>query len=155
MQSRLGILRIGIDQKRMNQVIGFVTLRLLIIVVIVALIGIGISYILAFMLNKPIVSLINGVKMLEKGDLKVNVKPLFNDEIGKLTVAFNHMSDVLGREKLLRTKLTRKLITSQEEERQRISRELHDTTSQSLTSIKIGLKILETDFPSNQTQIWI
>jgi signal transduction histidine kinase len=42
-----------------------------------------------------------------------------------------------------RGQLLEKIITAQEEERKRIARELHDGTSQSLTSLMVGLKVLE------------
>ncbi|RMF02752.1 MAG: HAMP domain-containing protein [Chloroflexi bacterium] len=42
-----------------------------------------------------------------------------------------------------RGQLLEKIITAQEEERKRIARELHDGTSQALTSFKVGLKVLE------------
>ncbi len=41
-----------------------------------------------------------------------------------------------------RTQLLEKLITVQEAERKRIARELHDDTSQALTSLMVGLKVL-------------
>lgn len=144
MGGRLGTLRIGISQDAIKQAVNAMTVRLLLSVLLVALLGAGISYLLAFILNKPINNLMSGIDQIEKGDLNVRIRPWFSDEIGRLTDAFNNMAGVLGREKALKTELVRKLITSQEEERQRISRELHDKTSQSLTSIKIGLKLLET-----------
>ncbi len=42
-----------------------------------------------------------------------------------------------------RGQLLEKIITAQEEERKRIARELHDGTSQSLTTLLVGLKVLE------------
>jgi signal transduction histidine kinase len=50
----------------------------------------------------------------------------------------------------LRLKLLERVITVQEEERKRISRELHDETSQSITSIIVGLTLLEEYHPSEQ-----
>ena len=144
MGGRLGTLRVGISQDPVKRAVNAMTARLLLPWLLVALIGAGISYLLAFILSKPINNLIKGIDQVEKGDLEVKIRPWFSDEIGRLTDAFNNMTGVLGREKALKTELVRKLITSQEEERQRISRELHDKTSQSLTSIKIGLKVLET-----------
>lgn len=143
MGGRLGTLRIGLSREYVRRAVDAMTARLLLSVLMVALLGVGISYLLALVLSKPINELIKGIDQVEKGDLEVRIRPWFSDEIGRLTDAFNNMAGVLGREKALKTELMRKLITSQEEERQRISRELHDKTSQSLTSIKIGLKVLE------------
>ena len=143
LDGRLGTLRLGISQGRVRRTVNAMTVRLLISVLLVALAGAGLSYLLALILSKPIINLMKGVERVEKGEFNVRVLPWFDDEIGRLTVAFNNMAGVLGREKVLKTELVRKLITSQEEERQRISRELHDQTSQSLTSIKIGLKVME------------
>jgi signal transduction histidine kinase len=49
------------------------------------------------------------------------------------------------RKEKLRQELLKKLVTVQEEERQRISRELHDELGQLLTSILIGLKVMESN----------
>lgn len=143
MGGRLGTLRIGISQDYIKQAINAMTARLLVSVLLMVLAGVGISYMLDFILNKPIANLMEGIDLVEKGDFSIRVRPWFNDEIGRLTDAFNNMTGALERKKALERELVRKLITSQEEERQRISRELHDRTSQSLTSIKIGLKVLE------------
>jgi signal transduction histidine kinase len=48
----------------------------------------------------------------------------------------------LHQKERLRGQLLEKVITVQEEERKRISRELHDETGQALTSLMVGLKVL-------------
>jgi signal transduction histidine kinase len=49
----------------------------------------------------------------------------------------------LHQKERLRGQLLEKVITVQEEERKRIARELHDETGQVLTSLMVGLKVLE------------
>ena len=48
-----------------------------------------------------------------------------------------------GQKEQIRAQLLEKVISAQEDERKRIARELHDDTSQALTSLVVGLKVLE------------
>jgi PAS domain S-box-containing protein len=50
-----------------------------------------------------------------------------------------------GQEQLRR--LTRQVVTAQEEDRRRVSRELHDEAGQALTALKINLELLQADLP--------
>lgn len=50
-----------------------------------------------------------------------------------------------GRERLRR--LTQQVVSAQEEERQRVSRELHDEAGQALTALKISLELIQADLP--------
>jgi signal transduction histidine kinase len=86
---------------------------------------------------------------VEKGDFSQRVPRWDGDEIGELTSAFNSMAEALAKSEAerverdqLRAQYVSGVITAQEEERKRIARELHDSTSQSLTSLLIGLKTL-------------
>jgi signal transduction histidine kinase len=46
-----------------------------------------------------------------------------------------------------RRELMRRLVSAQEDERRRISRDLHDRLGQELTGLTLGLKLLESDLP--------
>jgi PAS domain S-box-containing protein len=50
-----------------------------------------------------------------------------------------------GRERLRR--LTQQVVSAQEEERHRLSRELHDEAGQALTALKISLDLIQSDLP--------
>ena len=52
------------------------------------------------------------------------------------------LRDEVQKKEAARGSLLEKIINVQEEERKRIARELHDGTSQSLTSLMVGLKVL-------------
>ncbi len=53
--------------------------------------------------------------------------------------------DEVARRERLRGELLERVLGAQEEERRRISRELHDEASQSLTSLMVGLRLVERD----------
>lgn len=88
---------------------------------------------------------------------RIKKKEPAGDEIQHLGNIFNNMMESLQtnwkknqelQEKLeekekMRLHLLKKIIVTQEEERKRISRELHDETSQSLTSLLLGLKLIQ------------
>ncbi|QOX62828.1 sensor histidine kinase [Anoxybacterium hadale] len=49
------------------------------------------AYLFSYSITKPIITLRRSMKLVEKGNLDVNVDVINNDEIGELTAAFNRM----------------------------------------------------------------
>jgi signal transduction histidine kinase len=49
--------------------------------------------------------------------------------------------------------LAQQVVTAQEEERRRLSRELHDESGQALTALKIGLDLIRLDLPEEATAL--
>ena len=83
---------------------------------------------------------------------------LFLETIGKelsATLEKNYLWDELTRKEASRKRLLAKVVSAQEDERQRISRELHDETGQALTTLLIQLKLCQgmTDAESMREQI--
>jgi signal transduction histidine kinase len=134
---RLGISRAGVDRMLRD----------------LALKVFGVLFVLRVFSRRmvlPIQRLRDTAKAVQAGDLSQRVAVDRNDEIGELSSAFNAMTAELGRsrEELerkeeVRARLLEQVITAQEDERKRIARELHDETSQALTSLMVGLKVLE------------
>jgi len=152
------VLRMGLSTIRIHEMVNLVTLRLMTITLIMMGVGFGAAIFLTWILTRPIWQLVNATHHVAKGNFDVRVPRWADDEIGELATAFNRMIESLAqadRERLDRERLRNQyingVILAQENERQRIARELHDSTSQSLTSLLVGLQNIKLN--SEQTQI--
>lgn len=156
-KGQAGTARVGISSQRVQQVL----LDLISQVLLTTLVVLGVSLLaatfLTFILTRPILELVEAARAVGQGDFTRRVRRWANDEIGDLAEAFNQMAgeleraDEMRREReLLRRQLLERVIAAQEEERRRISRELHDSTSQNLTSLMVGLRTLESTCDSPQ-----
>lgn len=151
LDGKVGTARIGLSDASVRAALSTLTAQMLLTILLVSITGILVAVLLTWIITRPIISLAHATQSVAKGDFSPRVPRWANDEIGDLAEAFNAMTtelahtDELRREReTLRRQLLEKVITTQEDERRRIARELHDSTSQNLTSLIVGLRIMET-----------
>ena len=128
---------------------------------------IGATY-LAYVIINPLRSLTHAAGQIQRGNLSVQAEVNVKDEVGQLASVFNEMVNSLQEKdfennrllkelrskEAMRTILLSKLFTIQEEERKRISRELHDETNQSLASLLAYMKVLSSKLTNdNQREL--
>ncbi|MEW5939731.1 MAG: ATP-binding protein [Chloroflexota bacterium] len=152
LDGKVGAARIGLSDASMQAALSTLTAQFILTTLLVSATGILVAVFLTWILTRPILSLVSATQEVAKGNFSPRVKRWANDEIGDLADAFNAMTeelahtDELRREReTLRRQLLEKVIATQEDERRRIARELHDSTSQNLTSLIVGLRMMETN----------
>ncbi len=82
---------------------------------------------------------------VQKGDLdaRAPLSPLADRELGRLTRIFNAMLDNLARHRERVREVAARALREEEEERQRIARELHEETAQGLAALLIRLRVAQ------------
>jgi len=143
LDGRAGTIRLGLSTERLKGQVSRLTFNLLALTGGVLLAGLVAGYLLAAILTRPLSRLAEAARAVGRGELSQVVAVSGGDEVGQVAVAFNAMTEQLAAKEEERSQLLAKVIAAQEEERKRIARELHDEAGQALTSILIGLKVLE------------
>ncbi|MHB1654564.1 MAG: histidine kinase [Desulfitobacteriaceae bacterium] len=154
---KLGTVRIGMSVKGITMVKSKLLTGLILVTFTVLLLGIFLAYLLSRILTTPYRRMMAATKIIAAGDLSYRL-PEWNlqDEGGQLTQAFNGMiqkMEVSAHEikelSVMRRGLAERVMRLQEKERLHLARELHDETSQSLASLRLGLKYAE-EAPSHE-----
>lgn len=122
------------------------------------IIAVLMNYLLLKIALLPLSSLKNTVEKVLGGDFHARAYiPLFGDpQTNQLTDVFNQMLDkievytrTIEKERAHSSRLTGLVLSSQENERKRIARELHDETSQILATLIMGLETMHRNMPKN------
>lgn len=152
----VGYVRVGLSEKNTEKMLEKRLRDFVAVVMLVSAFAAGSATYLAFVIISPLRYLTRAAEQISYGNFSVQAEALGKDEVGKLAAVFNEMvaslrdkqleNDLLLKElrakEKLRAELIKKLFTVQEEERKRLSRELHDETGQLLASLLAYMKLL-------------
>jgi len=114
--------------------------------------AIGIStLVIGIALNQLVIKklqhFVEAASLFGRGEFKGMINFKSDDEIKMLAESFNRMAKTLMEKMKLERKYLSQIIEAQENERRRISRELHDEFGQALYAIKFNLEMIDKDLP--------
>ncbi|HRF48214.1 MAG TPA: histidine kinase [Anaerolineales bacterium] len=123
--------------------------------------GLGLSFVVNFAVLRlaltPLTRLQSGVDGVRNGNLTTRVRTgrLDDEQFVRLIETFNQMLATIAENTQELRKLSQRIIEAQEEERQRVARELHDQSGQSLTTMLVRLRLLERSEDAAQARLHV
>ncbi len=146
LDGKAGRIQLGMSDRSIKEELGWITRSVLVALGLCIVIGQSLALFLTNILNHPIRQLVLATNSIGAGELSARAEVLSGDEIGELALAFNRMAQALERNRRLieereaaRVQLVHRIIHSQEDERKRIARELHDELGQSLSALLLAV----------------
>ncbi|HWR44225.1 HAMP domain-containing sensor histidine kinase [Sporomusa sp.] len=154
-RGELGYIRVGMHEKTIQQVLLANIGELILTTIFIGAVTLVFCVKLTQLFTKPLNKLIKISESISRGILPAETKVTSGDELGKLTTAINTMTASLKKSEAERQSLLNHLITAQEDERKRISRELHDETSQALTALILSMRAMANQADNSDNKSFI
>ena len=160
----IGYVRVGMTEEYTRRSIYQHLRDALVAVLVICALAVFLSSRISRRITQPIRNLAAVAESITQGNLAIRANSHDRGEVGQLAAAFNEMTaslikasadkevllaELRAKEQMRDTLITR-LMTAQEDERKRISRELHDETSQALTSLMLTMRVLSEDAPNQE-----
>ena len=144
----LGYVRLGVNEKALVSTLAKNVFKLIFITLVVGLLAAYFVFKLAHIFTRPLEKLIHRADTISAGAFpQRHLTVRSGDEFGRLTAAMNTMADSLQASEKERMKLLGHILNVQENERKRISMEIHDESGQALTALILSIRAL-----ANQTE---
>lgn len=166
-QGERGFVQLGLTDRMVRKQLGHLASSTITSIVISVIIGVLLGVLLTSLIVQPIHNLKAAAIEVTCGNFEARSKVFSDDEIGELANAFNKMAASLQRyrkdmeeKERARLELIERVVSSHEDERKIISRELHDDLGQLLLAILMDIrsrkgasKELSSELESLETQI--
>lgn len=155
-EGSLGYVRLGVNEKALIMMLAKNFFKLVCITLAVGLLGAWFVYKLAHIFTRPLEKLIHRAETISAGGFPSHPLTVRSgDEFGRLTTAMNNMAGSLQAGEIERKKLLGHLLNVQENERKRISMEIHDESGQALTALILSIRALANQVEDQEQKEYI